>query len=67
MYISMSHCPGIQQSAPISALIKMIGLCGTQNAQNIFGPDQQFLTPYRTEVCMADLLYELVLGAYRPG
>ncbi len=37
-------CPGIQQNAPISALIKPIGLCGTQNAQKNFGPDQQFLT-----------------------
>ena len=26
-------CPEIRQSAPISALIKAIGLCGTQNAQ----------------------------------
>ena len=48
-------CPGIRQRAPFSALIKPIGLCGTQNAQKnfrtrpkIFGP------PYRTEVPMAD-------------
>ena len=29
-------CPGIQKSAPISALIKPIGLCGTQNTQKNF-------------------------------
>ncbi len=29
-------CPGIRQRAPFSALIKPIGLCGTQNAQNFF-------------------------------
>ena len=52
-------CPGMRQRAPISALIKPIGLCGTQNAQ------KKFLTrptifrppPHRAEVLMADLLY----------
>ncbi len=29
-------CPGIRKSAPISALIKPIGLCSTQNAQKKF-------------------------------
>ena len=29
-------CPGMQQGAPISALIKAIGLCGTQKAQHLF-------------------------------
>ncbi len=29
-------CPGIRQIALILALIKPIGLCGTQNAQKIF-------------------------------
>ncbi len=31
--LTTSMHPGIQQNAPISALIKPIGLCGTQNAQ----------------------------------
>ena len=51
----------MRQHAPISALIKPIGLCGTQNAQKKFGPDRQFSDPpYRAEVPMADLLYEKI-------
>ncbi len=32
----MVACPGIRQKAPISVLIKPIGLCGTRNTQKIF-------------------------------
>ncbi len=63
-------CPGIRQNAPISALIKPIGLCGTQNTQKNFQTELTFFQPlpYRTEfeVPMADLLYEFFF-AHRPG
>ncbi len=35
-YITPMQHPGIQQRAPISELIKPIGLCATQNAQKRF-------------------------------
>ena len=39
-------CPGIRQNAPISALIRPIGLCGTQNAKKKeIGPNRQFSDP----------------------
>ncbi len=44
-------CPGMRQGAPISALIKPIGLCGTQKAPKKFRTGPKFLTPpYRAEV-----------------
>ncbi len=39
------RCPENRQSALISALIKPIGLCDTQNAHKFFGDDRKNLTP----------------------
>ena len=55
-------CPGIRQNAPISVIIKPIGLCGTQNTQKKLS--DKFWPPptYRTKVPMADLdlLYKVL-------